>query len=130
LYPADFSSSCPEVARGVTERARDRIDAFATEPIKISEVAEDLGVTVRALQLGFHKRYGCSPLQYLLARRIELARGRLQSPAPGDTVTSVATESGFINLGAFARRYRSRYGENPSDTLSRAKRRSVNDAPS
>jgi transcriptional regulator GlxA family with amidase domain len=45
----------------------------------------------------------------------------LLSPAPGDTVSSIALASGFVNLGKFAMRYRAAYGEVPSLTLGRTR---------
>ncbi|MEK1895418.1 MAG: helix-turn-helix domain-containing protein [Rhizobium sp.] len=53
------------------------------------------------------------------ARRVRLtqARDMLAAPASGTTVTSVAFDCGFGNLGAFARYYQTSYGELPSATL-------------
>jgi transcriptional regulator GlxA family with amidase domain len=36
-------------------------------------------------------------------------------------VTAAALECGFSNLGEFARKYRQRFDENPSETLRRAR---------
>jgi transcriptional regulator GlxA family with amidase domain len=87
--------------------------------LRIADLAKTMGVTVRSLQIGFRRQFGCSPLQYLLTRRLELARERLMSPMPGDTITMIATEHGFMNLGKFASRYRARFCELPSETLRR-----------
>ncbi|MFJ9009929.1 helix-turn-helix domain-containing protein [Streptomyces canus] len=44
--------------------------------------------------------------------------GSCRRAAPGTTtVTEVAHVWGFVHLGRFARRYRERYGESPSQTL-------------
>lgn len=53
------------------------------------------------------------------ARRVRLtqARDMLAAPASGTTVTSVAFDCGFGNLGAFARYNQTSYGELPSATL-------------
>ncbi|MCY1310697.1 Helix-turn-helix domain protein [compost metagenome] len=47
--------------------------------------------------------------------RLEAARERLLR-APGLSITEVALEFGFANLGRFASYYRERYGELPSRT--------------
>jgi transcriptional regulator GlxA family with amidase domain len=44
----------------------------------------------------------------------------LQAALPGETVTGIALECGFGNLGEFAGRYRRRFGEKPSETFRRA----------
>jgi AraC-like DNA-binding protein len=124
LFPDKFSRSlaASEATIRATERARDFIHAFAGQPIKLSELAEGLEVSLRSLQLGFRKNYDCTPLQYLLTRRLDLARERLTLPEASDTVTSIALEAGFLNLGAFSRRYRARFGEYPSATLALSRR--------
>ena len=44
----------------------------------------------------------------------------IDGPAePGATVTGIATEHGFLELGRFAMRYRRQFGETPSQTLAR-----------
>jgi transcriptional regulator GlxA family with amidase domain len=48
----------------------------------------------------------------------------LATPDLETSVTSVAFVCGFGNLGHFARDYRETFGERPSETLSRAARRS------
>jgi AraC-like DNA-binding protein len=61
---------------------------------------------------------GISPTQYLLLRRMGMARQALREADPGVTrVTDVATEFGFLELGRFAVKYRQIFGETPSSTL-------------
>jgi AraC-like DNA-binding protein len=85
-------------------------------------VAAELGIGIRALQAGFRRQVGYSPRQYLIRCRLDLARARLLSPAPLDTVSSIAIDCGFLNLGLFASRYRRTYGELPSQTLAGSRR--------
>lgn len=113
------NTPCPSAS--ATKRARQYLDDCAHEPLRIGDLAKAIGVSVRSLQHGFHQQFGCSPLQYLITRRLELAHERLSLPTPTDTVTSVADEFGFMNLGKFASRYRKRYGVLPSETLKRCK---------
>lgn len=109
------------ISRITVQRARDYLEAHAHELITITGLATELGVSIRALQIGFQKNLHCSPMQLLLRCRLDLARARLLSPAPGDTVSSIALASGFVNLGKFAMRYRAAYGEVPSLTLGRTR---------
>ena len=106
----------------LTDRACQMLAARAHEAISIEDVAKEMGVSVRALQASFQRHLGCSPLQYLLKCRLQLARTRLLSPAATDTVSTIALDCGFLNLGRFASRYRKAYGEPPSATLGRMRR--------
>lgn len=107
------------IGGNLAEAARQFIDAHAAEPIRISELAVQLGVSCRALQLAFRKRFGCTPLEHLFACRLGLARTRLLAPTDMTTVAAVAVDCGFVNLGAFAGRYYRAFGERPSETLRR-----------
>ena len=62
---------------------------------------------------------GCSPRDYLIACRLELARTRLLAGGEGHTVTRIALDCGFTDMAVFARKYRVHFGERPSETLRR-----------
>jgi AraC-like DNA-binding protein len=104
---------------GSVRRAREYIHAHAADPISFSDLASRIGVGLRALQLAFRRELGCSPREYLITCRLEVARGRLMSPSEGATVTQIALECGFTDLAFFARKYREQFGERPSETLRR-----------
>lgn len=119
---AELGDAPPRIAVATAERAREYLTAHAHEPMRIAELAAELGVGIRALQTGFRRLVGCSPRQYLFKCRLDLARTRLLSPGPMDTVSSIAIDCGFLNLGLFASRYRGTFGELPSQTLGRSRR--------
>jgi AraC-like DNA-binding protein len=120
-WPNNAAPSC--VAKAAipesTRRARDYIHAHAIDAPTVVEIAQAAGVGVRALALGFDKHFGMSPLRYLQQVRLDGIRAQLQGAAAGDTVTRIALDWGFANLGVFAARYRERFGESPSETLRR-----------
>ena len=61
-----------------------------------------------------------APVRYLWLRRMHLAnRALLRADAASATVTAIATEHGFWELGRFSVEYRSLFGEPPSVTLKR-----------
>jgi AraC-like DNA-binding protein len=89
--------------------------------LRIPEISKLVGVSSRTLRLASQEILGVSPLQYLLLRRMHMARLALRNADPADArVTEIATEHGFWELGRFAVQYRALFGETPSDTLRRA----------
>ena len=112
-----------EPALDISERqvrgAEEWIDANVTEAIGVEELATALGVGVRSLQLSFRRVRGYSPLAGITRRRLERAREALLQAEAGATVTMIATQFGFYELGWFSKRYRQNFGENPSQTLAR-----------
>jgi len=59
------------------------------------------------------------PNHFLLLRRLHLARRALREAAADTTVTDIATEFGFWELGRFAVEYKALFGEAPSKALRR-----------
>jgi AraC-like DNA-binding protein len=100
-------------------QAEEWIDEHLTEAIGVEEIACALGVGVRSLQRTFKRVRNCSPMEAVLQRRLERARQALLAATPEETVTNIATEFAFIELGRFARQYKAHFGENPSETLKR-----------
>ena len=101
--------------------AEEFIEAHADKPLTLGDLAALTGVSARTLEHGFRKHRGCSPMQFLRNVRYENARAELQSPEPGETVSSTATKWGFLHFGRFAVEYERRFSESPSTTLRRAK---------
>ena len=99
-----------------------RLDAFLREhldePIHMAQLCGATGVSERSLRNACHAVCGTSPKRYLTRRRLEAVRLALAEATPGqDTVTRIATDYGFFELGRFAGIYTSTFGERPSDTL-------------
>lgn len=67
-----------------------------------------------------------APGAYVKHRRYEgVRRQMLESSAGLRNVTEAALEFGFSHLGRFAAEYRGLFGELPSETLARRRRRSA-----
>lgn len=103
-------------------RAEDYMQAHAAELPTITEVAAAVGVSVRTLSAGFRRFRDTSPSDFLRERRLQGIRDDLAAARPGETVATVAARWGWMNFGVFARTYRTRFGELPSQTLLRARR--------
>ena len=89
-----------------------------SEPLPIARLSLLVGVSERGLRNAFNAVRGMSPKQCVIHDRLHGVRRKLSDPgALPATVTDVATEYGFFELGRFAGRYKAVFGETPSATL-------------
>lgn len=102
-------------------RAADLLERLPHRNWTVAELARHANTSTRALHAGFRKRLGTTPMEYLRGVRLQRAKDRLRAADPGEgaTVTAIAIQLGFTNLGRFAADYRRRFGEPPSTTLQR-----------
>lgn len=99
-------------------RATSFIDENAHLPITVPDVAAAVGASVRTLTRGFRDHVGTSPGAYLTRARLDGAHRDLAAGRPETaSVSQVAADWGFFNLGRFASRYRATFGVLPSQTL-------------
>jgi AraC-like DNA-binding protein len=95
--------------------------ANCSEPIYLSEVCAATGVSESTLRRSCYEHVGMGPVRYLWLRRMHLARvALLRADAATATVTGIATDHGFWELGRFSVDYRKLFGELPSATLRRS----------
>jgi AraC-like DNA-binding protein len=117
----------------IVARAEDIARVHIGDPIHIADLCRTAAVSQRALRNAFQVIHGTTPCRYLRALRMSEARKALLQPDPGNTtVTRVAMNFGFFELGRFAVEYRRMFGECPSATLRRAvaaRRRPVGSEP-
>lgn len=107
------------IVRGV----EDFLDGGARQGAQVEDICRALNVSRRTLYRVFHDILGVSPKAYLRLRNMSAARARLlEGGARPTTVTQVALEQGFWELGRFAGAYRAMFGEMPSETLRGARK--------
>ncbi len=82
------------------------------KPIRIGELADQLGMSVRTLNRRFKAALGKSPLQYLQEIRLENARELLQKA--NLSVAEVAARVGYQDTGAFSKLFSARYHTSPT----------------
>lgn len=105
----------------VIQKAIELMEEEPQAPLNVADLATSCGVSPRALQLGFQRHVGLSPMAYLRDVRLRRADAELRGPAPHDTVALVARRWGFVHLGRFAASYEARFGQPPSQTLRAAR---------
>jgi AraC-like DNA-binding protein len=112
----------PDHAPAPSSRVR-RAMAYLTdhlaEPVSITAVAADCGVSVRSLQESFRRELDTTPRQWLKAQRLARAHALLSGGGEHLTVTEVAYACGFLHLGEFGAAFKARYGIAPSAMLAR-----------
>ncbi len=93
----------------------------AIPAVRVADLARAAGVSVRTVYRASARQLGAPPMTRLRRSKLHHVRRTLLAGAPGETVTSVATEWGFSHLGRFSEFYRREFGESPSETLRRAR---------
>jgi AraC-like DNA-binding protein len=102
----------------IVSRLEQFLQEHLDEPIYMAQLCSVTGVSERSLRNACHSVCGTSPKRYLTRRRMEAVRQALTAAPSGEvTVTRIATEYGFFELGRFAGMYSSIFGERPSETL-------------
>lgn len=125
--PHNFSTRLDRLERPILPRsvrhALDYIETHLDRPVMLADLVAATGVPGRTLLAHFKEHHGVSPLRHWRNRRLERVRDALLRIRDGETVTDVATAWGFYHLGRFALEYSRRFGESPSETSRRSRRR-------
>lgn len=104
----------------VMARFEDFLEARRYESVYLAEICAAARVSERTLRTCCQEYLGMGPIHYLWLRRMHLAHRALRSADPSSmTVTGVAMEYGFWELGRFSVQYHGLFGEAPSATLHR-----------
>ena len=102
----------------IVARLEEFLEANPGRSIYLTEICAALGVAERTLRGACEERLGMGPVRYLTLRRMYRARRALLWSDPSETsVTRIATDHGFWELGHFSIAYRTLFGETPSQSL-------------
>lgn len=96
--------------------AMDYIHEHISENLSMGTLVELTGVSERRLYEGFRRFQNTSPMRYVQQTRLKAVRTALQT-CSDTSVTQIATQYGFTQLGRFAALYRQVYDELPSETV-------------
>ncbi len=106
----------------VMRRLYQILDDSEDRPLYLMDVCAQLGVSGRTLHAACAEHIGLGPHRFLWLRRMQLARQALvRADLRIATVTQVATDFGFWELGRFSVQYKWLFGEPPSATLGRGR---------
>ena len=106
-----------QVAPDLVRRSEEYMRAHLKEAISIIDLLRICGCSRSVLFAAFRNARGYTPMEFLTEQRLQSAREKLLTWHPEASVSSIALDCGFINLGRFSQVYRKRFGERPSDTL-------------
>ena len=108
----------PATHYGIVRRACELIGDRIEENLTTTVMASELSVNVRSLQRAFIDVVGITPSQYVQVAKLRSVRQILRdNGCTKTTVSQVAIQHGFTELGRFSVRYRKMFGESPSRTL-------------
>ncbi len=104
----------------VMRRLEKVLTSTPDRPLYMPQLCATVGASYTTLRDCCQDYLGMSPKYYLWLRRMHLVRRALRiADAEKTTVTEIATDHGFWELGRFAVAYRSLFGEAPSAALRR-----------
>lgn len=109
----------PDAGAAQVRLVEEYITVHAAEPVNIETIARETGHSASSIFRTFRKHRDYTPMQFLRNRRMMLVRTRLLKANAAESVSQIAFDCGFTHLGRFAVDYRRRFGEAPSETLSR-----------
>lgn len=89
--------------------------------------AQISNLSIRSLQYKFKKYLGCTPTEWVRYQKLVKIKSILESLDHKSAlrISDVATDYGFTNPGWFARVYKERFGELPSETTVRVKSNTI-----
>jgi AraC-like DNA-binding protein len=95
----------------IADQLRQYLDGHVAATVTLNDAARSLHRSVPHLVRSFTKRYGISPHAYVVAKRIEAARGLLLQGMPA---ARVATEIGFHDQAHFTRHFKRHVSVTPA----------------
>lgn len=115
-YSQELTGEVPAAGPEYVRRAVSFIEENADQPLTLNKIAEAAHISTRALQMGFQKHLGSTPMAMLRNVRLRKVHEDLQAAAPGELVSTIARKWGFMHAGRFAIQYAQIFGHSPSET--------------
>jgi transcriptional regulator GlxA family with amidase domain len=104
----------------IIARFEEFLESHPDRPLYLTEICAAICVPERTLRVACEEHLGMAPIRFLSLRRMHLVHRALRQADPSKTtVTRIATDHGFWELGRFSVAYRVMFDETPSDSLRR-----------
>jgi AraC-like DNA-binding protein len=121
----DLEKAARTAAPGYVHQAERYMRENAQSVPTLVEVAQATGVSVRALSNAFRRYRNMTPYSFLREQRLQGVRQQLLESDGSASVSSIVSQWGYVNFGVFAKSYKHRFGELPSETRRCARYRTV-----
>lgn len=118
-YSRELNREVQAAGPAYVDRAIEYIEEHASQPLTLNAIAEAVHISPRALQSGFQRHLGTTPMSLLRKVRLRNVHEDLQAAAPGELVSTISRRWGFMHAGRFAIHYAQTYGHSPSETLAK-----------
>lgn len=119
-YLADMVEGEPGVSEDAVEKVAKYVDSHLEENLTVSALAGMAYLSTDHLTRSFKKRYGKTLSEYILHKRMQLARELLRDPRM--TVTMVAGRVGFNNYSYFTGQFKKCFGMTPREFQKRERK--------
>ena len=116
--PSERDGPLPSALR-IVRHVEEYLDARTMQAVHVSEICGQFHLSRRTLHRAFHEALGVGPISFLRDRRLCAVHTALRTPEDPRTISDIAMQYGFQNLGRFAGYYRQLFGEYPSETRQR-----------
>lgn len=113
--PSERDGPLPSALK-VVRQVEEYLDSRPAEPVHISQICRQLHISRRTLHRAFHEALGVGPIAFLRYRRLCAVHTALRAQKDIRTISDIAMQFGFQNLGRFAGYYHQLFGEYPSQT--------------
>lgn len=101
-------------------RVKEHIEHFYYEELDLASLADLVNISPYYLSHQFKKKFQCSPVQYLIKRRIGEAQTLLETTS--DKVVDIAYQVGFNTCSHFQTTFKKHAGETPNQYRSKYKK--------
>ena len=116
-YRSRYRPRITQSRRGLSRALDLLLDEYSGHR-SIPDLCEEAGISQRSLEYAFRKTFGMTPLAFQRLRRLYRTNLDLRNADISQTsVSEIALQNGFYELGRFAKYYRQVFGELPSETL-------------
>ncbi len=117
VVPALSSDGAGDALSPLVERAVAILARNLSEPIRVGDLADRLGITPRHLERSFKQSTGMNPSHYYRKLRMDAARQMVRYT--NDRLADVAASVGYNSAPTFARHYQSAFGVSPREDRNR-----------